>query len=135
VVQGAGCCILGILTALPRPNAAAAAFAAVSAAAPLLMTSVQFFFQHLLARAVFATRLLERVGEPLSWRDWSRLGAALWPLPAITWTPPCLSLRLPMVLYNVLMHSLLPCFCTLASMRTAQASVPDDRMAVLSESE
>eukprot|EP00882_Tetradesmus_deserticola_P008583 GHRQ01009051.1.p1 GENE.GHRQ01009051.1~~GHRQ01009051.1.p1 ORF type:complete len:419 (+),score=150.98 GHRQ01009051.1:224-1480(+) len=42
-------------------------------AAPLLLTGVQFFFQHCLARLVFATGLIKRSGSPLTWSDWCKL--------------------------------------------------------------
>lgn len=45
------------------------------AAAPLLLTGVQFACQNVLARLVFASGLVQRVGERMTWRDWSRLGA------------------------------------------------------------
>lgn len=44
-------------------------------AAPLLLTGVQFFFQHLLARLVFSTGLIQRTGSPFTWREWGKLGA------------------------------------------------------------
>ncbi|WIA14322.1 hypothetical protein OEZ85_002852 [Tetradesmus obliquus] len=41
--------------------------------APLLLTGVQFFFQHLLARLVFSTGLIKRTGSPFTWREWGKL--------------------------------------------------------------
>jgi hypothetical protein len=41
----------------------------------LFLTGVQFAFQNLLARLVFATGLVERVGERMTWREWSKLGS------------------------------------------------------------
>jgi hypothetical protein len=44
-------------------------------AAPLLLTGVQFFFQHILARLVLATGLIKRTGSAFTWREWGKLGA------------------------------------------------------------
>ncbi|KAF6260068.1 triose-phosphate transporter family-domain-containing protein [Scenedesmus sp. NREL 46B-D3] len=41
--------------------------------APLLLTGVQFFFQHCLARLVFATGLVKRTGSPFTWQEWCKL--------------------------------------------------------------
>lgn len=56
------------------PPAAAVAGVRRTHTAPLFLTGVQFAFQNLLARLVFATGLVERVGERMTWREWSKLG-------------------------------------------------------------
>ena len=43
-------------------------------AAPLFMAGVQFALQHMIARLVFATGLVKRDAQPLSWQDWLRSG-------------------------------------------------------------
>jgi hypothetical protein len=45
-------------------------------AAPLFLTGVQFAFQNLLAKCVFATGVVQRVGERMTWREWGKLGEA-----------------------------------------------------------
>ncbi len=40
--------------------------------APLFMTGVQFIFQHVFARAVFASGLAVRCGDRRTWMDWSK---------------------------------------------------------------
>jgi len=47
-------------------------------AAPLFMSGMQFGFQALLAKLVFRTGLMQRVGQQLSWQEWSRNGAMLY---------------------------------------------------------
>ena len=60
--------LLCLQCSCPRP--------APPAAAPFLMSSVQFFFQHLIARAVLLTGMVKRKSDgSLSWRDYLRKGA------------------------------------------------------------
>lgn len=76
-------------SASPRPSSPATApHAALTCvrpcrlpAAPLLMSSVQFAFQSVIARSVLGLGLLQRTGAPINWQDWARNGEATPPRP------------------------------------------------------
>lgn len=38
------------------------------------MSSVQFAFQMLMAKGVFASGLMQRTASPMEWKEWCRLG-------------------------------------------------------------
>ena len=40
--------------------------------APFLMSSTQFFFQHMIARLFFAAGFSKRRGEPMTWKEYGR---------------------------------------------------------------